>query len=125
LKQADQGSGEVTIPGGVQKMCRRGTSGCGLLGMVVLGWRLDFDGLRVLFQPVILSSGGMKAAPDTLPLLCPALSVGLNLKGHAVIFAVSCLPYSVPSLSGAWVLNVCLTFFSSRFQVWPLFNQCL
>jgi len=29
------------IPGGVQKMCRRGTSGHGLVGMVVLGGWLD------------------------------------------------------------------------------------
>jgi len=35
-----QGSGGVTIPGGVPKMCRCGTSGHGLAGMVVLvdGW---------------------------------------------------------------------------------------
>jgi len=31
-----QGSGEITIPGGVQKMCRCGTLGYGLAGMVVL-----------------------------------------------------------------------------------------
>jgi len=36
-----QGSGGVTIPGGVQKTCRRGTSGHGWAGMVVLGWQLD------------------------------------------------------------------------------------
>jgi len=32
-----QGGGGVPIPGGVQKTCRRGTSGHGLAGMVVLG----------------------------------------------------------------------------------------
>ena len=37
LEQAAQGGGGVTIPGGVQKTCRRGTSGHGLGGMVVLG----------------------------------------------------------------------------------------
>jgi len=34
---AAQRSGGVTIPGDVQKMCRYGTSGHGLIGMVVLG----------------------------------------------------------------------------------------
>jgi len=47
LEQADQGSGEVAIPGGVQKMCRRGASGRGLAGMVVLEWRLDLMILEV------------------------------------------------------------------------------
>jgi len=37
LDQAAQGSGGVPIPGGVQKMCRCGTSGHDLAGMVVLG----------------------------------------------------------------------------------------
>jgi len=37
LEQATQGSGGVTISGGVQKMCRCGTLGHGLVGMVVLG----------------------------------------------------------------------------------------
>jgi len=41
LEQAAQGSGGVPIPGGVQKTCRCGTSGHGLAGMGVLGWRLD------------------------------------------------------------------------------------
>jgi len=36
-EQAAQGSGGVTIPEGVQKTCRCGTSGHGLAGMVVLG----------------------------------------------------------------------------------------
>jgi len=35
--QAAQGSGGVIIAGGVQKMCRYGTSGHGLADMVVLG----------------------------------------------------------------------------------------
>jgi len=37
LEQAAQGSGGVTIPGGVQKPCRCGVLGHGLAGMVVLG----------------------------------------------------------------------------------------
>jgi len=41
LEQAAQGSGGVTIPGGVQKKCRCGTMGYGLAGMVVLGGWLD------------------------------------------------------------------------------------
>ena len=41
LEQAAQGGGGVTIPGGVQKMCKCGTSGHGLAGMVVLGGWLD------------------------------------------------------------------------------------
>jgi len=36
LEQAAQGGSGVTIPGGVQKMCRCGTWGYGLVGMVVL-----------------------------------------------------------------------------------------
>jgi len=46
--KAAQGSGRVTIPGGVQKMCRCGTSGHGLVGMVVLsGSWLDLRTLEV------------------------------------------------------------------------------
>jgi len=41
LEQAAQGSGGVTIPGGVEKMCRCGTSGYGLAGREVLGGWLD------------------------------------------------------------------------------------
>jgi len=41
LEQAAQGSGGVTIPGGVQKTCKFGTSGHGFVGMVVLGGWLD------------------------------------------------------------------------------------
>ena len=37
--QAAQGSGAV--PGGVQEMCRCGTEGHVLVGMVVMGWWLD------------------------------------------------------------------------------------
>jgi len=47
LEQAAQGSGGITIPGGVQKMCRSGSSGHGWAGMVVLGWRLDLMILEV------------------------------------------------------------------------------
>jgi len=41
LAQVAQGSDGVTIPGGFQKMCRCGTLGYGLVGMVVLGGWLD------------------------------------------------------------------------------------
>jgi len=37
LEPAAQGSGRVTIPEGVKKLCRCDTSGHGLAGMVVLG----------------------------------------------------------------------------------------
>jgi len=47
LEQAAQGSGGVAIPGGIQKMCRYGTSGHGLAGMVVMGWQLDLIILEV------------------------------------------------------------------------------
>jgi len=40
LEQTAQGSGGVTIPRGVQEMCRCSTEGCGLVGMVVVGWQL-------------------------------------------------------------------------------------
>jgi len=52
LEQAAQGSHGVSIPGGVQKTCRGGTSGHGLVGMVVLDWQLDLMILDLgLFQP--------------------------------------------------------------------------
>jgi len=41
LEQAAQGGGGVTILGDIKKMCRHGTSGHVLAGMVVMGWRLD------------------------------------------------------------------------------------
>jgi len=47
LAQAAQGGGGVPILGGVQKTCGCGTSGQGLAGMVVLGWRLDLVILEV------------------------------------------------------------------------------
>ena len=37
LEQAAQGSGGVTVPGGVQETCRCGTEGCGLVNMVGMG----------------------------------------------------------------------------------------
>ena len=46
IEQAAQGSGEVPIPGGVQKTCRYGTSGHGLAGVVLCGW-LDLMILEV------------------------------------------------------------------------------
>ena len=57
LEQAAQGSGGVTIPGGVQKACRCGTSGYGLVSMVVLGGWLDLMILEIfsnLNNPMIL-----------------------------------------------------------------------
>ena len=36
-----QGGGSVTILGGIKKMCRCGTLGYGLVGMVLLGGWLD------------------------------------------------------------------------------------
>ena len=47
MEQAAQGSGGVPIPGGVQKMCRHGTLGHGLVGVVMLGWQLDLMILEV------------------------------------------------------------------------------
>jgi len=47
LEQAAQGSGGVTIPGGVRKTYRCGTSGYGLAGVVVLGGWLDLMLLEV------------------------------------------------------------------------------
>jgi len=47
LEQTVQGGGGVPIPGGVKKTCRCGTSGHGLVGLVVLGWQLDLMVLEV------------------------------------------------------------------------------
>jgi len=47
LGQAAQGGGWVTISGDVQKMCRSGTWGYVLVGMVVLGRWLDLMILEV------------------------------------------------------------------------------
>ena len=41
LEQATQGVGGVTVPGGIQ-MCRYDTWGHHLVGMVVMGWWLDY-----------------------------------------------------------------------------------
>ena len=59
--QAAQGSG-VPIPGGVQKMCRCDTSRYGLVGMVVLGWRVDFSNLW-FYDSMIHSSTGISLGP--------------------------------------------------------------
>ena len=37
LEETAQGGGGVTVPGGAQGMCRCGTEGCGLVGMVSIG----------------------------------------------------------------------------------------
>jgi len=47
LEQAAQGSGGVIVPGGVQKACKYGTSGHGLVGMVVMGQWLNLMILKV------------------------------------------------------------------------------
>ena len=47
LEQAAQGGDGVPFPGGVQKPCRRGTSGYGLVDMVMLGCQLDLMILEV------------------------------------------------------------------------------
>jgi len=47
LEQAAQGSGGVTIPGGLKKMCRYFTSGYVLLDMVLLDGWLDLVILEV------------------------------------------------------------------------------
>lgn len=44
-EEAAQGGGGVTTPGGVQKMCRDGTWGQGVVGTAVLDWQL---GLMIL-----------------------------------------------------------------------------
>jgi len=62
LDQAAQGSGGVTIPGGVQKTCRRGTSGHGLAGVVVLGRWLDLMILEVCFRTWFSRCGGVGLA---------------------------------------------------------------
>jgi len=41
LEHSAQEGGIVTIPEGVQEMCRCGTEGCGLVGMEVMGQWLD------------------------------------------------------------------------------------
>jgi len=47
VEQAAQGGGGVPIPGGVQKTCRCGILGSGLVDMVVLGGWLDMMTLEV------------------------------------------------------------------------------
>ena len=39
--QATHGRGGVTVPGGVQEMCRCSTEGYGSVSMVEMGWWLD------------------------------------------------------------------------------------
>jgi len=57
--EAAQESGGVTSLGGVKKICRYGTSGHGLVGMVVMGWQLDLMILEVfsnLYDSMIYDS---------------------------------------------------------------------
>jgi len=51
VEQVAQGSGGVSIPGGLQKMCRHSTLGHRLVGMVALGWWLDLMILEVFSNP--------------------------------------------------------------------------
>ena len=44
LSHAAQGSGGVTVPGGVQELWRCGTEGCGLVGNNGDGWIVGLDG---------------------------------------------------------------------------------
>ena len=65
--------GGVTIPGGVQKTCRHGTSGHGLAGMVVTGWRLNLMILEVfsnLSDSVILWLQSIKVILTLRSLFC-------------------------------------------------------
>jgi len=39
------------MSGGVQNMCRYGTSGCGLAGIVVVGWQFNLLILQVFSNP--------------------------------------------------------------------------
>ena len=41
----------VTIPGGIQEMCRCGTKEHGLVGSVGGRWMFGLDDLRDLFEP--------------------------------------------------------------------------
>ena len=50
LAQAAQRGGGVTIPGGVQELCRCGTEGCGQWAWCY-GLEVGLDDLRGLFQP--------------------------------------------------------------------------
>jgi len=49
-EQAAQGSGEVTIPGGVEKTCGYGTKEHGLVGSIGGRWPVGLDDLRSIFQ---------------------------------------------------------------------------
>ena len=51
LEQAVQGGGWVTIPEGVQKLCRCGSKEQGLVGNIGGGWIIGLHDLRGLFQP--------------------------------------------------------------------------
>ena len=49
---AAQGGGGVTIPGGVQGMCKCSTEGRGLVSNIDGRWMVGLDDLRGLFQPL-------------------------------------------------------------------------
>jgi len=74
LEQAAQGGGGVANTGGVQKMCRCGTSGCGLADMVVLVSWFDFMILEVfsnLNDSMIISFFASKVCSCILIGRCP------------------------------------------------------
>ena len=50
MEQTVLGSDGVTVPGGVQDMCRHGTEGHGFIGVVVMSCQLDFMILVVFFN---------------------------------------------------------------------------
>ena len=62
LEQAAQGSGRVTIPGGVQKTCRYGTTGHSLVGMVVLDLMI-LEVYSNLYDSIILWSAASCSNP--------------------------------------------------------------
>lgn len=51
LEWTAQGSGGVSVPGGVQELFRCGTEGCGLVGSTGGGWVVGLDDHGGLFQP--------------------------------------------------------------------------
>jgi len=80
---AVQGSGGVTIPGGVQKTRRYGASGRGLAGMVVLGWRLDSMILEVFSK-----------LNDSLILICVCDSAAEKGALNSRVHLTPCTPHS-------------------------------
>ena len=87
-KRAAQGSGGVTIPGGVQKRCGYGTSGHGLAGIVVMGWQLDLMILEVfsnLNDSVILWKAGLQHRHESSLHINPELLDGARSPCHSLL----------------------------------------